>query len=182
MTRETFEKSLRIWMIVFGITFVIADLNFLLGREPLFRFINWEAGLMNLPDSPAPDGNLWFFLALSNSMMVMLVYLSFSIAANPWKNLNYLPVIIVSKFTSSLTALTFYFATRCHTVICVAQAGDLNGAPYYSNLVIFTSDLPLGIIAFVLYRMATKYTELAKPMTNAQCPMAARIQGVMVDD
>lgn len=150
MTKSFYERGLRIWMVVFAVSFIIADVLFVAANEPLFRFINWEAGLVGMPPSPLPDGNKWFFLALANSMMVMITYMSLAIAFNPWKNFNYLPVLIVSKVTSSVTGLVFFFTTRCHDAACLLRGG-LDGTPYFSNLVVFTSDFPLAIIATVLY-------------------------------
>jgi hypothetical protein len=148
-------------MVVFGVSFTIAGLIFLFGLEPLFKFINWEAALVKLPDSPVPDGNRWFFQALANGLMVIITYMSFAIAVNPWENLNYLPVITLSKVASSLTGLTFFLTTRCMSPVCIFRGG-LEGTPYFSSLVVFTSDFPLAIIGFILYRMALKYRDAAE--------------------
>jgi hypothetical protein len=146
----TFEKILRAWMLVFGITFVISAVIFLTQREALFMVLNEIGKVLGQPASPEPVGNLWFFLALANSMMVMIAYMSFAIAWKPRANFNYLPVLIISKVTSSLTGLVFYLSTRCMTPVCLLEGG-LDGARYFSSLIILTSDLPLAIIAGVLY-------------------------------
>ena len=167
MTKKTFEMSLRIWMIAFGVMFVIAGFMFLFTQEPLFKFIDWQAGLFGYPESPVPDGNKWFFLSLTNGLMVIITYMSFAVALKPWENLNYLPVLILSKVASSLTGLVFFFTTRCMNPVCIFRGG-LEGTPYFSNLIVFTSDFPLAIIGFILYRQALKFRESnAGTVTNA---------------
>jgi hypothetical protein len=156
MTPAFYEKALRGWMIAYGVMFVLAGLVFLLFRNELFQFINYQGALLGFAESPVPDGNHWFFLTMTNSMMVMIAYMSFAIAYDPRKYFLYLPIIILSKLASSATGLTFFFVTRCYTPACTAQGG-LDGAAYYSNLVVFTSDMPLAIIAVVLYFQGKKY-------------------------
>lgn len=156
MTKAFYVRGLRIWMIVFAISFVIADFLFLFGNEPLFKFLNWEAELVGMAPSPLPDGNKWFFLALANSMMVMITYMSVAIAVKPWENFNYLPVLILSKTTSSFTGLAFYLSTRCHSAACLLRGG-LDGTPYFTNLSVFLSDFPLAIIAVVLYFQGRRF-------------------------
>jgi hypothetical protein len=143
-------------MVVFAIMFVIADLQFLLFNDALFRLLNFGGNRLGFPDSPVPDGNKWFFLALAHSMMVMITFMSIAIAVNPRKYFVYLPVLIVSKLTSATAGLVFFFTTRCRTADCVLQSG-LDGAAYYSNLAIFLSDFPLAIIAIVLYVQGRKH-------------------------
>lgn len=169
MTKSFYERGLRIWMVVFAVSFIIADVLFVAANEPLFRFINWQAGLLDLPPSPLPDGNKWFFLALTNSMMVMITYMSLAVAFNPWKNFNYVPVLILSKVTSSVTGLVFYFTTRCHEAACLLRSG-LDGSPYFSNLIVFTSDFPLAIIATVLYFQGRSFMR-----QEAAAPLAAKL-------
>lgn len=162
MTKAFYERGLRIWMIVFAISFVIADFLFLFGLDPLFEFLNWEAEQIGMAPSPVPDGNKWFFLALTNSMMVMITYMSLAIAYKPWAYFNYLPVIILSKTTSALTGLAFFLSTRCHSASCLLRGG-LEGTPYFSNLSVFTSDFPLAIIATVLYFQGRRFLAGGKP-------------------
>jgi hypothetical protein len=155
MTKAFYERGLRIWMIVFAISFVIADFLFLFGQEPLFKFLNWQAQQIGMPPSPAPDGNQWFFLALTNSMMVMITYMAVAIAYKPWTYFSYLPVLIVSKTTSALTGLAFFLSTHYSNAACLMQ-GKLACA-YFSNLSVFTSDFPLAIIAVVLYVQGRRF-------------------------
>jgi hypothetical protein len=147
---QSVVRGVRIWMVLFAISFVIAGGLFLFGGEQLFRFFNWEAELLGMAPSPEPSGNQWFHLALVNSLMVTITYLAIAVAVNPVKYVEYLPLLTLSKFTSALTGLVFFFTTRCHSPMCLLKGG-LDGTPYFSNLVIFTSDLPLGLIAIVLY-------------------------------
>ncbi len=143
-------------MLVFGISFVVTDLIFVLATDQLFHYTNMVTGELGIPASPPPDGNKWFYLTLTNSMMVMIAYISFTVALKPSKYFLYLPILILSKFTSSITGLVFYFATTCRTPACLYEGG-LDGAPYFSNLLVFITDFPLGVIALVLYLKGKRY-------------------------
>lgn len=157
MTKQFYERSLRAWMIAFTVMFVIADAFFLFGQSSLWSFFNWQARLLGHPESPGPTGNQWFFLALAHSMMVMITVMSTAIAWKPWRYFEYLPILALSKFTSSLTGLVFYLTARCTDVVCIISGGGLEGARYYSSLIVFLSDFPLGIVALVLYVQGRRF-------------------------
>ncbi len=159
MSPQFYRKSLRGWMIAFAIGFFVTTLQFLFLREELFRLMNAIAKLVGHPPTPESDGNFWLWLALTNSMMIMITYMSAAIAWKPERYFNYLPVIILSKFTSSLTGLVFYFTVRCKSAVCLLDGG-LDGIPYFSSLIVFTTDFPLGVIGVVLYLQGKKYLKL----------------------
>jgi len=132
------EKTLRTVMFLYGITFVIADLVFIFASPILFDLLNQIGNLFNLPPSP-PFQNR-FYLDLTNSMMVMIAYISFAVYYNPRENFSYMKILILSKYTSSTFGILFFIFTE----------------RYFSYLTILLTDLPLAIIAHYLYKWVKK--------------------------
>jgi len=76
---------------------------------------------------------LWLILALS--LMATITYLSYLVWRNPRKNLPLVPVILLSKLTSSLVALIYFFAQQ----------------NYFVNLVAFITDFPIFLVVLFAY-------------------------------
>ncbi len=130
---EKGEKILRIVMLLYAIAFIVTDLIFLFASPELYNVMNQLGSLFGL--SPSPPFKERFYLNLANSMMVMITYISLAIYFNPKKNFCLLPVLIVSKYTSSIFGVLFFIFTE----------------KYFSYLVIFITDFPLALIATYLY-------------------------------
>ncbi len=131
-------KQLAIVMGVLGTIFLIADVVFISFTPALFYYINKIGKLLGFMNTPLPAEE--FYLALTNSMMLMLVYISFCVYVDVKKNINMVPIVIFSKFISSLTGLLlFVFSVR-----------------YFAYLVIPISDFPICVIVAIMYSRAKK--------------------------
>ena len=127
------EQVLRIVMLLYAIAFIVTDLIFLFASPQLYSAMNYLGSLFGLP--PSPPFQERFYLDLTNSMMVMISFISLAIYVNPRKNFCLLPVLILSKYTSSTFGVLFFLLTE----------------KYFSYLVIFITDFPLAVIATYLY-------------------------------
>lgn len=126
-------RTLRWVMLIFLVLFLGADLVFLFASPLLFKMLDLTAPWLGLSNAGFTGQN--FYLALSNSMMIMIAYISYKVWQNPRENLNLLPVLILSKTVSSLTGLVLFVLTSA-----------------FGYLAIFVADFPLAVIAFLLYR------------------------------
>ena len=127
------EKVLRTVMLLYAIAFIVTDLIFLFASPQLYQVMNYLGSFLGLP--PSPPFQERFYLDLTNSMMVMITFISLAIYFNPRKNLCLMPVLIVSKYTSSIFGVLFFLLTE----------------KYFSYIVIFLTDFPLAVIATYLY-------------------------------
>ncbi len=132
------EKILRTVMLLYAIAFIVTDLIFLFASPQLYQIMNYLGSLLGLP--PSPGFKERFYLDLTNSMMVMITYISLAIYFNPRKNLCLMPVLILSKYTSSIFGILFFIFTE----------------KYFSYIVIFLTDFPLAVIATYLYLWVRK--------------------------
>ena len=144
MINPTMSSSLSTWEtrtrwlgLVYGITFVIAGLIFVLAPDYLtvgldrLGQILFGTPVRLLPDGP-PER---FWLALTTSMMANISVISFLV----WRDVKRFKLLmiplLVSKLTSSIMGLAFYFGA----------------AHYFSHLVIFATDFPLFVVGTVFY-------------------------------
>ncbi len=135
------ENVLRYVMLLYAIAFIVTDLIFLFASPQLYDIMNYLGSLLGLP--PSPPFQERFYLDLTNSMMVMISFISIAIYLNPRKNLCLLPVLIISKYTSSIFGVLFFIFTE----------------KYFSYIVIFLTDFPLAVIATYLYLWVKKERE-----------------------
>ncbi len=126
------DRGVRVVMGVLTVAFLGTGLLFLFGEPYLSMLISWGAERTHLPNEPFEYHR--FYLALSTAMMAMLVYIAFQVARAPQQNANLLPVMVVSKLTSSAIGLVFYIQT-----------------PAFGYLLIALTDLPLAGIAHWVY-------------------------------
>lgn len=134
------EEQLKVVVGILAIAFLIADLVLVFATPQLFGLVNTVADTIGVAKTPIPVQH--FYLALTNSMMIMLVYMSYMVWKNVKRNLNMVPAIMVCKFASSATGLLiFIFSAR-----------------YLTYLVIPLTDFPIFLILFVLYRRVQKTT------------------------
>ncbi len=127
-------KTVRIVMNLLGLAFVGTGLVFLFGEPYLSALIRWGAERTHLPNEPFEYHR--FYLALSTAMMAMLVAIAFQVARAPKENANLLPLMVVSKLTSSAVGIVFYLQS-----------------PAFGYLLIALTDLPIAGIAYWAYRI-----------------------------
>ncbi len=127
------DRYVRVVMGVLMVAFVGTALLFLFGEPYLSALIRWGAERTHLPSEPFEYHR--FYLALSTAMMAMLVAIAFQVARAPQQNANLLPLMVVSKLTSSAVGIAFYLQS-----------------PAFRYLLIALTDLPIAGIAYWAYR------------------------------
>ncbi|MCX7679429.1 MAG: hypothetical protein N2316_09440 [Spirochaetes bacterium] len=135
---------LRYMALIYAILFSLAVFVFIFFPNTLFRAIN-ALSLMMFPSLPlaTDSGKFWFSLAIS--MMGTIIALSLFIYKNVRKYYMMAIPLAIAKFTSSCCGL-FYFVLGYFI-------GETNTL---ANLLIFLTDFPLGVVAFVFWRNAKK--------------------------
>ncbi len=120
------RKAIRAVMAAYVATFVAAALVFLLAT-------GWT--LRQAERAGAVTGT-HLFLAATMGLMAMLVHVSILVWRDPVRHRGLLPVLAVSKFTSSAAAVVLW--------LWHAEPG---------LLAVVAADLPLGLVAAALWRM-----------------------------
>lgn len=128
------ENSLRIVLGILAIVFLVTDLFLVFATPLLFNLINIVAELIGAGETPLPVQK--FHLALTNSMMLMITYISYMVWKDVKKNLNMVPVLMLSKIVSSASGLLFFFFS----------------ARYFAYLVLAITDFPIFLIVYILYK------------------------------
>lgn len=130
---ERFLKSL---MGILAIIFIATALVFALFSGTLVSLLNSPIGkvfkLYSEDICQVPEQRL--YVALSVSLMVVLVYLCFLVWKDPRKNLSFIPVILISKLTSSLMAVVYFANSKT-----------------FVNLIAFITDFPIFVIVLIAY-------------------------------
>jgi uncharacterized protein (DUF362 family) len=110
-------------------------LLWLLGGNPLFKWLGWELahGKVNAQGTPAE----YFWVFLSFSMMMTIAACGYISSKDIRKNRSVIVPLILSKLASSLCAFTFYYSRGI-----------------FAHLVIFISDFPLFFLTLYLYLKA----------------------------
>lgn len=127
-------KTVRFVMSLLAVAYLGTALVFLFGEPFLSALISWGADLTHLSNHAFQYER--FYLALSTAMMAMLVYIAVQVAKAPQRSANLLPVMVVSKLTSSVVGLVLYVQS-----------------PAFGYLLIPLVDLPLAAIGWWLYRL-----------------------------
>lgn len=109
-------------------------LVFLAAPRLLFEEINASGRLLGLPDTPESTEKFW--LALTISMMTMLCVCCAYVVRDPVGNADFCVPIVFGKLAGSVVGLGAFFLWQ----------------PYPAHLTIATTDVPLGIVTFVLWR------------------------------
>jgi hypothetical protein len=111
------ERRFRAWLFITAWMYAIAGLCFLFGGGEIIRAINAFSaiGTPQLPPYPlpadSPDGKFW--LALSVSMMAMLVYISRAAYLDLRGNGRLVSLLLLSKFCSSVLYLALFATCGC---------------------------------------------------------------------
>jgi len=115
--------------------YALAGAAFVFATEPLFRLLN-TLGHLLLPGSPAlalPSERFW--LVLTTSLMVTLVYLSWKAGSDIRRNQSALFAILLSKATSTVVFLLVYLSSD-HAFAYLAGAG-IDGAIFLIHMVLY---------------------------------------------
>lgn len=134
------EKNLKNLMGILAIVFLGADLVFLFFGRELFDVLNSISKVIFPNLQPAPYSTEKFWLSLANSMMLMIAYMSFKVWQDVRQNINYVPVILLSKIASSISGLVFF----------------LMEPRLFVHLVVFISDFPIFVIVLLFYSKVKK--------------------------
>ena len=168
---DIFRKS----MGVLCILFLIGAVLFGVLHDELLRVMNWVGGLfgMQAPLVPTqipinkemwetlidlgntqpfsdslrefPGTSLWE--GMSVTMMIMIAFIAGANFLNPRKYIGWIPILLVSKFTTSALGLLFFFFH----------------AKYLSNIIMTITDFPIFLFILVIWlraRSAQKDLEL----------------------
>lgn len=130
-------------MAFFGIVFLVTDIIFLFFPHELFDYTNLVSSYLGFIH-PFPFPHEKFWLILTNAMMVMITFISFKVAINPVDNMALVPVVLIAKLTSSITALVYFFYED----------------QYFAYLLIFIVDFPIFIAIYYFYLKARRSTRI----------------------
>lgn len=114
---RTFSAILRI----FAFVYVLAGLSFLVATPVLFNVLN-QLGALVIPAAPPlslPSEKFWSVLTFS--LMMTLVYLSWTASVNLREKRSCVIAILISKFISTAGFLVFYYQSG-YTVAYLAGA------------------------------------------------------------
>jgi len=128
------ENSLKIVLGILAIVFLVTDLVLVFATPLLFNLINISAELIGAGKTPFQLRNS--ILLLQTSMMLMITYISYMVWKDVKKNLNMVPVLMLSKIVSSASGLLLFFFS----------------ARYFAYLVLAITDFPLFVIVYILYK------------------------------
>jgi hypothetical protein len=132
------ERAFRVWMFISAWMYAVSGLSFLFGGGLIVGGINALSARVfpSLPLYPlpgaSPEGKFW--LALGLSMMAMITYICRAAYLDPRRNGRLVPILLLSKFCSSVFYLSFFFAYK--------QLAHLTG---------FFTDGPLFLVTLALW-------------------------------
>ncbi len=144
------EKQMKIAALLYAMAFIFtAIVVFIFLPDLLFKCVNFlsEKFFPSLPTYPIGENKFW--LSMTISMMAGVTITALLIYKDVKKYYTMAIPLVVMKFTSSLCGLGFFITglfipeTKFHTL---------------ANLVIFTTDFPLGaLMLFLFYRVNLEY-------------------------
>jgi hypothetical protein len=147
---------------VMAILFLITTLFFIMVPEQMIQTANFFGKIFKLPKAPVPKeipaGNVWptlyegesppaeqaalvmgrGYVALTCSLMTVLVVISLACFINPRKYMGWVPLVLVSKFASSAYGVLFF----------------LTSAKYFGNVAIAITDFPIFLIILIFWLRA----------------------------
>lgn len=132
------ERRFRVWMFISAWMYAVSGLSFLFGGGLIVKSINAVSAriLPALPLYPlpgaSPEGKFWLVLTLS--MMAMITYICRAAYIDQRRNGRLVPVLLLSKFCSSVFYMLFFIAYR-----------------HLANLVGFFTDFPLFVVTLILW-------------------------------
>lgn len=116
--------KLRLLMMFWSFAFSIALCVFVFATNELFAAIN-DLSLRFTPELPLmPESSERFWLALTTSLMITLIYMSTKIALDVNRNLNLMTPFLLSKLVSTLSFLVFFFLGTNHFAYLIGAVTD----------------------------------------------------------
>lgn len=128
------ELLLQKWLRLCSPLYLVAGLAFVATHAVMFEWLAPITDLLGLQRTPNPSERFW--LALTMSMMLMLSVCCFLGAKDVRRNLDMCIPVFLSKFCSTVCGVLFFAFS----------------APFGMYLLIATTDLPLGIVTYVLWK------------------------------
>ncbi len=144
--REVQFKKL---MGILGIIFLIGGVLFAVIPEHFQVLLNYTGAMFGLDKAPVAmeitsniigqeRGADRLYVILACSMMMMITVISFACFFDPRKYIGWIPLLLISKITTSVLAVAFYFwADR-----------------YFANLVAVFTDFPIFVLVLVFWLRA----------------------------
>jgi hypothetical protein len=129
---------LKLWMTFSALLYAGSGLVFAVAPGFVGDIVRFSTRLVGLPDTPPSTERFW--LTLSVSMMVMLVVCCAMVARDVVTNMSFCVPVIFSKFTSTFLGVLYFVLAEHHGAV----------------LVIGATDLPLGIVTWVLWNQARR--------------------------
>lgn len=127
-------RRLQIWCRISIVLYAGTTLVFLFLPGLLFAEMNFTGRLLGLPETPEPTEKFW--LSLTISMMVMLCVCCAYVIRDPVRNADFCVPIVFGKIAGSLVALGAFLLWK----------------PYPAHLTIVTTDVPMGVVTWILWR------------------------------
>lgn len=136
-------RKLGWWLILSGGVYAVAGLAFVLIADQVLGWINALSALL-LPGLPLipihPQSPERFWLVLAGAMMATIAACGIYGGSGVGRRFELAVPIVVSKLTSTVLGVAFF----------------VGSAPHFAYLVIAATDLPIGIVTWVLYRRAAR--------------------------
>lgn len=137
------QKVMKYTGLVYAVVFIGTLLIFIALPEQMFSAINAVSAALFPSLPPAADSGK-FWVSLSVSMMVTISALSLMIYRDVKANYRMAVPLVAAKFTSSILGLGFFIAGT----VCTETGWNT-----LANILILCTDMPLGVLMLVLYRM-----------------------------
>ncbi len=118
-------SGLRTWMIVSAVLYAGGGLTFMFGQNILLDNLNRTSMRLfgdRFPLIPLSSEKFW--LALANSMMLMLVVISVMAAYDPASFHMMVLIILFSKAASTIQYLVYFFTDKRYFAYLVGAAAD----------------------------------------------------------
>ncbi len=147
MEKNRIFQMITITGFLYVIAFVITTIIFIFFSSTLMNTINVLSQKM-IPALPLAKESSQFYLILSVSMMAGVTVCSLLLYKNAKQYIEMAIPLITMKFASSVFGLLFFIYG------CIYH----NGWNNLANLIIFTTDFPLGLWVLYLYRLFKQQT------------------------
>jgi len=170
------EEQFRKLMGILTVAFFIGAVLFAVVPDTIVNLVNWIGGLfsdrsvapviskisvtnymdafykntqdLNVGDKLPSHG---MYVSLAVAFMILVTLCSALVYRDPRKNALAALLVIVGKFTTSLTGLGLYLLSY----------------PYFANLVVFITDFPIALVVLIFYLRARSATATVGQETAA---------------
>lgn len=147
------ERQARAVMAIFTCLFVGTGAFMLIAPREVIALLNAISRQVapGLPEAPLEFGRMWWMLSLA--MMAMISYIS----ASNWRDLRrhqgLIPVLLVSKATSSILGLSLFLISEPRMFV---------------DLAVFLADFPLFVCGTVVYRRLNRAADCGASARSCQ--------------